>query len=161
MLEKAKRMFFSRDKMRKRVERRTIRIELEATIDGSRTATLTVDPRWTVKTVLLEICRVPDLEIRQNYIFGLAKEKDGELYFLQKDKAIGDEAPKGWKDGKDPKPFDVHLKVQFFVVHPEMQLLDAGSRRYYYLSIKNKLAKKRFISFLKVLLSTFHSFFLN
>lgn len=43
MLEKAKRMFFNRDKMRKRVERRTIRIELEATIDGSRTATLTVD----------------------------------------------------------------------------------------------------------------------
>lgn len=37
-------------------------------------------------------------------------------------------------------------KVQFFVVHPEMQLLDAGSRRYYYLSIKNKLAKTRFIS---------------
>jgi hypothetical protein len=27
-----------------------------------------------------------------------------------------------------------------------MQLLDAGSRRYYYLSIKNKLAKTRFIS---------------
>ena len=37
---------------------------------------------------------------------------DGELYFLQKDKAIGDEAPKGWKDGKEPKPFDVHLKVK-------------------------------------------------
>ena len=37
---------------------------------------------------------------------------DGELYFLQKDKTIADEAPKGWKDGKDPKPFDLHLKVE-------------------------------------------------
>lgn len=37
---------------------------------------------------------------------------DGELYFLQKDKCIADEAPKGWKDGKDPKPFELHLKVE-------------------------------------------------
>ena len=47
MLKKAKRMFVSKDKMRKPVERRKIRIELEATIDGSRTATLTVDVRIT------------------------------------------------------------------------------------------------------------------
>ena len=45
MLKKAKRIFVNRDKMRKPVERRKIRIELEATIDGSRTATLTVDVR--------------------------------------------------------------------------------------------------------------------
>jgi len=45
MLKKAKRIFVSRDKMRKPVERRKIRIELEATIEGSRTATLTVDVR--------------------------------------------------------------------------------------------------------------------
>jgi hypothetical protein len=37
---------------------------------------------------------------------------DGELYFLQKDKCIADEAPKGWKDGKYPKPFELHLKVE-------------------------------------------------
>lgn len=48
MLKKAKRIFVSRDKMRKPVERRTIRIELEATIDGSRTATLIVDVRNSI-----------------------------------------------------------------------------------------------------------------
>ena len=40
-------------------------------------------------------------------------------------------------------PFVLHLKIQHFVATPALQLLDYGTRYYYYLDIRAQLAKSK------------------
>ena len=47
------------------------------------------------------------------------------------------------KNFKVHDPFVLHLKIQHFVATPALQLLDYGTRYYYYLGIRGQLAKSK------------------
>jgi hypothetical protein len=121
---------------------------------------LIFQPTWRVCRVIEEICRVPDLSIKQASIFGLAQKHENfdhkrkkrnkflgdEIYFLKKDCKICDYAPKGWLSGKQNvklTEFILVLKTQYFVSSPMVQLDDAGSRSYYYLGLSRNVAKSK------------------
>ena len=59
---------------------------------------------------------------------------DDEFFFLQRGEKISTYAPKSWsgsekRNFKVHDPFVLHLKIQYFVVTPSLQLLDYGSRK--------------------------------
>ena len=72
---------------------------------------------------------------------------DDELFFLRKDEKICSYAPKGWVSGKrsirHAGEFVLYLKTQYFVGMPSVQLLDAGTRYYYYLGLRTNVAKSK------------------
>ena len=83
----------------------------------------------------------PKRKILEKYV------SDSELFFLRGDEKVCSYAPKGWVSGKQSlrhsSEFILYLKTQYFVGMPEVQLLDPGTRNYYYLGLRTKVAKSK------------------